>query len=238
MSELGGLTLPATVATDAATDPILTHLPGFLEAAINHYLFQVWGAVGRGSPVKRSFAHDPEVCDVSSSDFPALFVWRGTEGQTERTSDDRVDFRPRVNVLWVFPVEPQSKLAKTLPVFNGVQKAIFKACDEGRVSTWKVQGDTDVSAASRGSLVWKYAGAEFKGILTANPDAGVTVEMMAGGKLEAFPGLLFTLDLLETALREPSADEYAPHRNTTELTHPSPDETVRLVAFDQPPTTP
>lgn len=236
MTTIGGLNLPAQTNLDAVTDPILSYLPPFLERAIGRYLDAAWSRVSTDPIIRNVFAHDPEVCDVASKDFPALFVWRAAGGPTERNNEDRAEFRARVNVLWVFSVERQLRLVRQLPVFNGLEKTLYIALENGRVSTWRVPGDTDPQAPKRGSLVWKYAGGEFKGLLSSNPDAGVTVEMINGGKLESFPAILFAVDILERATRVPEPGEYAPHRNTTTLTQPRPDDDVRLIAIDEPPT--
>ena len=234
---IGALALPAQVNLAAVTDPILTHLPGFLSEALTVYLRDAWSRVSPDPVVRCHYGHDPEVADVAAKDFPALFVWRAATGPVDR-QEDRTEFHARINVLWVFAVEKQLKLILQLPVFNGIEKALFRALDVGRTPRWKVQGDTDPSAPTKGSLVWKYAGGEFKNLLSANPDAGVTVEMTTGGKLDEFPALLFTIDILESETRTATSADYVQHRNTTTLTHPTPDETVRLVAIDEPPTPP
>jgi hypothetical protein len=151
--------LPAGIAGRAVTDPLLDYTLGYLGSVLNKHADTAWRSVFKASPpVKATFAHDPEQHCFSTSDLPALYLWRGAGGEFERLAEDWHVKHSVLTLLWVFPAAVQFPQHHRRPFLNGLLSVVHTAIETGRDPAWVVPGDPDPTAAARGSVWPRWAG--------------------------------------------------------------------------------
>jgi hypothetical protein len=157
--QYGAITLPAT-ATDDFVDPLTYYLGHYLKAALTAQLLEKWQQLAPGKDLVRSvFTADPAEVLFNESALPALFCWRPiSEHSTEKVADDYHVTISMVRVFWLQAHDTSPKRERRMQFSGLLSKATHSALVEGRHPDWVVAGDTDATAATRGSLLMKWAG--------------------------------------------------------------------------------
>jgi len=145
----------AVAITPNPSDPLLTYLASYLKVAINARLGAAWLTLAPGTtaPIAYVFEHDPEQFEFNDKYLPALFLFR-TEDGSDRYEQVAQDWRISTEIitaLWVLPGATQDKAAARarFPTkFFHLADALIEA---NRDKAWRVSGDTDTTAATRGS---------------------------------------------------------------------------------------
>jgi hypothetical protein len=198
--KFGALELPVP-QSNSGPDPALAYIADYCKAVLNATAGAAWASVGMGEPCKYSFAHDPERYDVRDKDFPSVWVWRES-GEEIQLADDWQTDKAMIEVLWVFPPAPQGKQAKRLPFFNGVIKSLMRALKYGRHPSWTLNGDTDATAATRGSLLWKHA-CFYRHFVRRPMTSGLSVQLFDGGTPISYDAVKITIEAEELLVRDP-----------------------------------
>lgn len=232
----GAITLPVAVPSEGTpvADPALQYIGEFLKAVLEASLGDAWATRSRDPLVRSVFTHDPEEADVSQVDFPSLYVWRSRMSEN-KLSDDHVEVQSQVSILWIKQSEPQAVEAEQAPIFAGFAKAIMVGLRKGRDPAWVVAGDSDATATTRGSLLWKYVGG-YRHRVTAVDKHPVQIEMYEGAKLDTATGILATLEFFEAHTEDPAlyaSGMVGPSKMTT--TFNTPGESPRTLLTIQNP---
>lgn len=156
---LGGLQLPVPTTDTPVGDPLLTTLLSYFQAVLNAKASAAWGALDPTKPCVRAVhANGPDIGTFVDRELPALFIERREIGKAVWIGQD---FRVRPCTLvmsWVYPSVAQARQQGRDPFLNVIGAVLDHAIEfEGRDPAWVVGGDTDPLAATRGSLLWKYA---------------------------------------------------------------------------------
>jgi hypothetical protein len=158
----GAETLPVTApgATATVSDRALDVLGAWMYAVINAECSAAWTAVAAGEPILRGYqTQDPGGQDFNENLLPHLFLFRA-QANPAHFEDGNWGTDSTVTMLFVFPPAEQSKAARRMAIFNGLQKAVHRALGprNGRHPSWVVAGDTDPDAAVWGSSILTHAG--------------------------------------------------------------------------------
>lgn len=210
--QFGAITIPvaAPAAGDPAGDPclgiILSYLQAFLQTDAN--LTAAWNAVAPNPStpvVKRIFAHNPADVVFSTSNIPALYMWRES-GKMEQIGDDLYQDLATVKGLWVFALASQANQRPRQPIINALVKAILVGIERGRTPSWTYPGDMDPRAATEGSLF--YTAANFSA-LRLDParswrKAELQIEMADRSSRESYAAVELTFDLAEIHDEDPN----------------------------------
>jgi hypothetical protein len=161
----GLLTLPMVEAGDPASsavgDPLLDVLGAFLMASVNADTKAGWSVVTprptpphtTSVPISRIFTHNPDKSSFTSSQLPALFLWRASWPKLTPFSQDWKAQVSQVSALWCPAQESFDKDAMRDPMRNAIAKSIHRNIERGRHPAWKVVGDTDPKAEDYGSFL-------------------------------------------------------------------------------------
>lgn len=222
----GGLTIapvPTPGAGDVLSDPALDIVGDYLKAVINDRLGTAWNAVVPGlngndeDPVRFVFKHDPQSGEFNQKHLPALYIWRA-DIKNEVLADEWECQRTMLRMLWVLPSVPQRKLVTRAPILRGFAAVVDAAIRNTRDAAYVMAGDSDPTAATRGSVVqtvaciaqWKPMGAEPSELRIEVTDEGGRIEQ----RLE-YPAIAASVEILERLTRDPSA--YAGGATAAEL---------------------
>ena len=148
-------------------DPALWIYLQFLQAWLqtDHEATALWAAVGmapNAPVVKAIYAHSPTDeaelygLGLSNTTLPALFMWvkgGGDSSSVEWQAEEWAVKTKDVRLLWVFPDTVQQFQRSRESFCNAMGDAIFVAIERGRTPSFKVAGDPDPLAATRGSYV-------------------------------------------------------------------------------------
>lgn len=157
--QYGAITLPAS-ANEDFVDPLTFYLGSYLKAALTAQLIDKWQQIAPGKDLVRSvFTADPAEVLFNESALPALFAWRPiSEHSTEKIADDFHVAVSTVRVFWLQAHDTSAKRERRMQFAGLLSKASHSALIEGRHPDWVVTGDTDATAATRGSLLMKWCG--------------------------------------------------------------------------------
>ncbi|HEY1956698.1 MAG TPA: IPT/TIG domain-containing protein [Polyangiaceae bacterium] len=157
--QLGTVQIPA-LATDAPLgDPFLGYLLGFYAQALTNALADVWAVAAPNVPVVRTTdARDPSTYTLTTTELPALFIDRMGWDETVWEATDYGRVPSRLRLWWVLPRLELKWRRQRSNITNAAYAALAFGTDwTGRVPGYVVPGDLDPVAASKGSLIWKYA---------------------------------------------------------------------------------
>lgn len=156
----GALELPVPTDDEPVGDPALSTLAGFFAAVLNAKASSAWGAVAPGeSAVATTFTKDPSTIEFSDSNLPALFLWRSEIGEDNWIAQDWLVRPSTLQLLIAFRSVPSARQKLREPFANAIRSCLTLATEfDGREPTWVVSGDTDPLAATKGSLLWTFAG--------------------------------------------------------------------------------
>lgn len=229
------LPVPAPVGDQPVSDPALEYISSFVKDVINFDVGTAWRGVAHRELCRFSFAHDPQEHDFKASDTPCVFAWTSGDIQMDREADDFETTKRVVRVLWVYEPATQKKQAKRAPIINGITKALARAFENGRHKAWKVTGDADPYAATRGSVLWKYVNVTNHRVGSAT-HVPVDIEPYQGGKSQEYDGIYFEIEIWERLTRDitPETSDRSAIANTTDLTDPDNDDAEILGAIEDP----
>lgn len=213
----GLLPLPAPADVDPAFrtvgDPCLALVLGFAQAVLNAGASAAWSQLltsgSRQVPaVKRAFAQEPEDEGFSEDWLPALFLFRGAQGDAEQVAEDWYQTTDRLTLWWVFPAEVMAKRAARHAFVNVVDKVLRAAFFAERDASFAAPGDPDPRAASVAALPdavklasatstssQTFSGAQLDGAVgpgAVSPPRPVTVSL-SGPQASFAPGSLVTV---------------------------------------------
>jgi hypothetical protein len=151
--KFGSTSLPATVTTPAG-DLGLGFLGAYLQAVMNAHLAGAWAAVAPlKEPVRSVFYEEPKAAIWTEDDLPALFLYRG-EAIGEQWADEWLVQRTALTAQWIFPPDVPYGQARRAPFVTAVHRSLFVAIELGRHPAYVAAGDTDPTAATRGTFVY------------------------------------------------------------------------------------
>ena len=198
----GGISVPvaAPVAGFPAGDPALKYVADFVKAVLVARCATAWASVaGTESICKTAFYHDPTVGSVSYSDCPSVHVWRSVIG-TEQMADDWTTQESTLRVLWLMHPADQDKRITQTPMFGAIAKVLRSRLYRGRDPSWKITGDPDTLATTRGSYLHRWCSFDKIEVGAATP-ADIMVEG-ADGSRHAFEGLVLELTVTESLIED------------------------------------
>ncbi len=162
--KFGALALPpgSPATGEAAGDPCLSRLGAYLMAWLNVEALTgfraVFPATGLANVVGRVFTHDPQQLAFNEKDLPALYLFRTGGEPVERLAEDYDITHDVVQLYWVYPAAAQETNRLRRPMAAAIHKSIYHAIETGRHPSYMLAGDTDPTAASRGSIIYNAAG--------------------------------------------------------------------------------
>jgi hypothetical protein len=149
----------------------------------------------------------PGLCGLSPAELPALFVWREPDSLDKRDwyTDDYENASSTLGILWVpHPSDAHDESDRT-PFWFALSRALERGLKDGRLSTWKVAGDTDPTAASRGSVLARWCRFARRRVLGAQPTE-IQLLDANGGTLAKYPAVQVSLEVCEVGMHDPSVD--------------------------------
>lgn len=157
--QYGATTLPAGLVEDFV-DPLPYYLAHYLRAVLNAQLGAAWASIAPGRDLIRNvYTADPAEVLFNASALPALFVWRPSSVHTsEKLADDFHVTTSDVRMFWLQGHDSSPKRERRMQFAGPLSKGVHAAMLEGRHSSWIVNGDTDTTATTRGSLLMTWAG--------------------------------------------------------------------------------
>jgi len=141
-------------------DRVLDTFGAYLKAILNARVGAMWTAVapGLGAVVHRVFTANPEDVLINESYLPALFVWRSQPGRQSRLADDWWITEAVLTVMWLLEPGDVVKREKRMRMQPVIASNIHSALAMGRDPAWVDFGDTEPTAAARGSILIDRAG--------------------------------------------------------------------------------
>lgn len=230
----GALQIPAQVrgasppAVISPGDPLLGWTADYLKAVLTANALASWQDVAPGAPVVNQVRlHNPEDETFNEKDLPCLFVFRDdsvADQAIEWLADD-YRFQPSiVRAWWVMPVATQEKRALRFPFSNAITKVIDQAIERQRDPSWVVAGDPDPLAATRGSVLSRYAGWAVFGLRRARR-AKLKIAMSDGPPRGPYEMLALEFYCEELLVRDPTLH---PALAGVDATYSIPDEGTGL----------
>jgi hypothetical protein len=212
----GAVTLPLEAPAPGMPlgDPLLYYAGHYLLAYFNAHGQAAWRAVAPTLDlVKRVFTHNPLETVFNDNDTPALYLWRGDLAGAEQVTDGlRLQTWP-VMASIVLAQAPREKARAREPVVRGLGALLDEAIEADRDPAWKVAGDADSYAATRGSSLRGWA--RFWRMQVARAGVGrmaITVDGTKAGKPQRTQVVYRTFDftlLVEEALDRGDEDTAA-----------------------------
>lgn len=180
---------PTVASTDdsAPGDKALTVIGAAIQAAVNADLAAVWGAAAPGTePVQHVFTWDPKH-KFNEAKLPALYIFEASSA-TEVTGDE-IDADIRVlTIYWVARMSSAKHETARETARHVIGKIVSRLCKNGRHPAWRLAGDTDPVAVTRGSFLLAKAGVNSMVRLQATP-LELTIELPGDSdKIIAFRG--------------------------------------------------
>lgn len=211
-SQFGSLAIPVPVPTQdtvPAGDPGLRVLGEYLQAVLTTYAGAAWEAIAPGEPIVRNvFYHDPDSYEFSSSDLPALFVFRDQDSKpAEKLAEDFLIHFSSVRIFWVSPEGSQERKALRWPFWNAVTRVVYAALEAQRDPSYVMAGDTDTQAATRGSFLRTAGGWYALAPRSARPTT-LVINMIGPGEPMVFDALDIRIDTQERLAVSATADSY------------------------------
>lgn len=211
---LGALQLPATDEPDIPlTDPGLAYLAEFLAAIANYELQSAWELRAPLSEIVNQWrVGDPSKGVYVDNWTGALFVWRGPHHTVERIADEWEVILTRVRALYVFEPVQVEQYDQRQFVTHGLTAALTKNLYLGRCPAWTVDGDTDTTAATRGSSLLKWCG--FDQLLFTGGEE-TTLNISVDESQLSYAAFALTMDVRETIRIDASLLGSASHLTAT-----------------------
>jgi hypothetical protein len=202
----GGINLPATPGefSKAAVDPALSAIGSYLQAVLTGKLGAAWATVAPGQKIVASVYNvRPQDALTKTSDFPALFLWRGPFTQT-REGEDYLITRTQLGLLWLLWWDKPTKREIQLPFQGMVAKAIHSALTRGRDPLWIAAGDTNVDNATRGTPLFSTAGLYEPLRDMSGNETDITLDPEKSGNPVSYKALSLTIPIAERMRRDPA----------------------------------
>lgn len=212
VDQFGGIDLPVQVpaAGEGAPDPALELMGAYLQAVLRAKMGAMWAVVAPGSVSKpadicRHFypSHPEDVLPLQDASLPALFLWRSKSQHTREAEDYAVD-KGEITLLWLIPIEQPDKLQKRLRVQSALVKVIQAALLEGRDPAWVMAGDTDPTAATRGSVLPIKAGFLYRLEPRESKPLPITIQPDGVGEPVKYRAKAVMVDIVERLERKPA----------------------------------
>jgi len=206
----GALSWPLPVATAGTTlgDPALDYLASYCKAVLLYYCGTAWAARCPNEPVVRTAkAVRPGLYGLSPAELPALFVWREPDSMNRRDefTDDLESATSALSILWIPHPSDAADETGRAPMWFAIGRALERGLKDGRLATWLVAGDTDPTAAARGSLLATWCGFARRRVIGAEPTE-IQLLNATGETAARYPAVSTKLEVIEEGVRDPSVD--------------------------------
>jgi hypothetical protein len=142
-------------------DPLLYYVGDYLKTVINSRCGAAYAELdllGR-APVLEVDYIDPADSSFNARDLPALYMYRDTF-PASRIADDMYVQKSHLACHWVPCPDNLQRRQELAPFVNAVAMVINRAIIRGRDASWIVAGDTDTQAATFGSSLIGWTGAD------------------------------------------------------------------------------
>ena len=193
-----------------ASDPALDYLVAYLDAVLNQYGQTAWAAVAPGETVvKTSWARDPRDGDLRVADMPSLWAHR-SRTEHEWLGDGWPTNRTTIEILWIFQPASLVGHADHATFINGIANLIRYALRKGRDASYVIDGDTDETAAARGSVIQRHCGWNQMRVGVSQTVPVEVVSLVDGTVESKFKALSTELHVIEKLTLDPSVHAEAP----------------------------
>lgn len=194
---LGTVQIPALASDLPQGDPLLGYLLGFYSQVLQNALTDVWAVVAPNVPVvKTTDARDPSTYTLTTTELPALFIDRMGWDETVWEAADYGRVPSHLRMWWVLPRLELKWRRQRSNIMQAAYAALAFGTDwTARAPGYIVGGDTDPLAATKGSLIWKYAKIWSLDFAKGGPQK-LVIDLGKEGK-STFDAVVWNIDLSE-----------------------------------------
>lgn len=202
---VGNLTLPAGTADTPPGDPILSPLLQFFAQCLRNNVGPLWASIEPNVlAIKTTDTRCPTDDAFTSTELPALFLWRAGFGEFRWLAHDYRLQASTLTLQWVLPQLQVQWRRQRRNAFNAAAAALQMPLEQwGRAPGLIFPGDTDPAAQTAGSLIFSFA--KFFSLSIGKAEIGkIRVGVDAGAKF--YDAITWQLAMVERAVPDMAAD--------------------------------